>query len=115
MKILRFAFATVATLALLASGQRVRADLLGSLNPFGAKTSTPNKPASNSPSMLSKIAHAPANMFSKTKQMLTPSKAPAKKPTLGTPSGSHKFNKSGSTKAAPPTASQFIGRQRPGF
>ena len=90
-------------LGLITSVESARGGLLDNLNPFAAKQTTPPKPArkraaapKSNPSMLSKIGSAPGNLLSKTKQMLTPAAKPAKKPTLGTPSGSPKFNRSGS-------------------
>jgi hypothetical protein len=133
--------------------QLSRADGLtwSSLNPFSSKKSTtppPKKPNTNSasvpqlngkpirppspppaqPSMLSKIGSAPATMWSKTKQVLTPSSKPApstaskfalgsqpKKAAAPTGSGSswNPFASKTATVEPPHTTSEFIGRPRP--
>jgi hypothetical protein len=119
-----------------------------SLNPFAKKDqpSPSKKPNSNSisvpqlngkpihpsapppaePSMLNKIASAPANMWSKTKQVFTPAPKPASsQPFLGsqpkkqtstnTTSGSswNPFAKQPVPAEPPHTASEFIGLPRP--
>lgn len=122
-----------------------------SLNPFASKKSTtppPKKPNANSssvpqlngkpihppaappaqPSMLSKIGSAPSTMWSKTKQVFTPSSKPApstgnklalgtqtKKAAPATSSGSSWNPFASKTPAAQPphTTSEFIGLPRP--
>jgi hypothetical protein len=141
----------LAFLVAVAAVHAARADgwSLSSLNPFAAKKDAPTqqkKPNANSssvpqlngkpihppsaapaePSMLSKIGSAPANMWSKTKQVFTPTPKPVpsskltlgaqpKKPTPPTGSKTSWNPFASKTPAAEPphTTSEFIGLPRP--
>jgi len=140
----------LAFLVAVAAVHVARADgwSLSSLNPFAKKapSSPSKKPNANSssvpqlngkpihppsappaqPSMLSKIGSAPANMWSKTKQVFTPAPKPAPSSTLTlgaqpkkpTPPASSKTSwnpfVSKTPAAEPPhTTSEFIGLPRP--
>ncbi|HEV2968483.1 MAG TPA: hypothetical protein VGY55_00750 [Pirellulales bacterium] len=143
----------VSCAVVVGAARAARADgwSLSSLNPFAKKDqpSPPKKASSNSssvpqlngkaihppapppaqPSMLSKIGSAPANMWSKTKQVFTPSSKPAassqsflgsqtKKPASTTSTSGSSWNPFAAKPAPaepPRTASDFIGLPRPGL
>lgn len=71
----------------------------------------------SSPSLLSRIGSAPANLLSKTKNLFSKSPPPPpQRPMLGKPSGGSQFTHSGSAATKQQsTTSQFIARPRPGF